>query len=290
MLSTYQLSVLYEIVRSLHVFHSPEKVYTYLVEQLSDAIKAESASVFEVDSASKKLVLRACFGPKKAELENAIHKLDLPLGKGLAGWAAMYNQPSIVNDVRLTSRFNPAIDEAIGYKTRNTLCVPIANKDKVLGVVEFLNRQSGHFSKDEQELVMQAAKQAAVAVENSKLFAELEESRHFTDSMLSNLSGGLIAVNNQELITHFNPAAERILQMTAAEVIGKKYEETLKDYPPILKEIMLAVSARERKLRQELYCSGRKDKKSMKIGYSTFLVQDKQSEFLGAGLIFQHIE
>src|SRR5207302_1438165 len=101
-----------------------------------------------------------------------------------------FNQPVLVDNVQSEPRFSPKWDTLTGYKTKSVLCAPISNKDNVLGVIEVLNKKSSVFNRNDQDLVTAIAKQTAIALENSRLYAELNMTKNFSESVLSNLTGG----------------------------------------------------------------------------------------------------
>ncbi|MBN1310320.1 MAG: GAF domain-containing protein [Anaerolineae bacterium] len=67
----------------------------------------------------------------------------IPPGRGIAGWVAQKNQPTIVNNARADIRFYPGIDDAFKFQTNSVLAVPIVGQGRVLGVIEVLNKRSG---------------------------------------------------------------------------------------------------------------------------------------------------
>lgn len=288
MLGTYHLNTVYEILKNLHFLYQSEKIYAYLLENLVKAVDADAASLFLCNSKSKTLVLKACIGPKKKVFEIIAEELPFPFGKGICGWVAQYAQPVLCGDVQEEHRFNAQLDALTGYKTKSVLCVPIVSIDKVLGVVEILNKKSAVFNKNDMDMVALIASQAAIALENAHLYTELEMTRNFSESILSNLTGGLIAVGADETITHFNPVAEKILLLSSSELVGQKCNEALKAYPAICGEIIKTLKSREKIVRQEMCCR-RPDGTSIKIGYSTFAMLDLVRNIIGAGIVFQNL-
>lgn len=288
MLGTYHLSILYDILKDLHFLHQSEKIYSYLLENTVKALDSEAASLFVADPKNENLRLRASIGPKKNMLELIAEELPFPYGKGICGWVAKYNQPIIIEDARADSRFNPQVDTLTGYRTKSILCAPLSNKDQVLGVIEILNKKSSAFNKNDMDLVTVIARQAAIALENGRLYTELEAHQNFNESILGNLSGGVIAIDDKWNVTHLNPSAEQILFLSAVQSIGKSVSEVLKNYPSVYKEIVDTLTAKEKKFHQQIACV-RTDQSEIQIGYSTFLIQDRLRKLLGAGIIFQNL-
>lgn len=99
----------------------------------------------------------------------------LRLGEGFSGWVALHGKPLAVADVRKDPRAKFAdLTEGLGY--RSLLCVPLRRGSECLGTLEVLTRELRHFSAEEQELMAAFADQAAVAIENARLFEEARAS------------------------------------------------------------------------------------------------------------------
>src|SRR5262245_51770530 len=95
----------------------------------------------------------------------------LRLGEGFSGWVALHGKPLAVPDIRKDPRARFAdLSEGLGY--RSFLCVPLRRGSECLGTLEVLTKEPRHFSAEEQELMAAFADQAAVAIENARLFQE----------------------------------------------------------------------------------------------------------------------
>jgi PAS domain S-box-containing protein len=285
MLGTYHLTVLYDILNDLHFLYDSDKIYAFLLENIMKAMDADAASLFIADSKQGSLFLRACIGPKKSQLELVAEELPFPYGKGVCGWVAKFNQPIVIDNVQADQRFNPQVDTLTGYKTKSVLCVPISNMDEVLGVIEILNKKSAAFNKNDQDLVALIAKQAAIAMENGRLYTELKAAKNFSESVLANLISGFIAVDAEGTVTHMNAPAEKILLLSAQDCLGHKFSEAFKSYSLINGEVIGCLKDKETKNRKEMSL-GRSDKTVIHLGYSTFPVLDGE-KVLGASIIFK---
>jgi sigma-B regulation protein RsbU (phosphoserine phosphatase) len=91
----------------------------------------------------------------------------IPCYEGIAGWVAEHREPVIVNNVRIDPRFSPQVDESFGFETRNLVCVPLIARDKVLGVIEVLNKAGGQdFAEADVDLLSLLAVIAAIALDD----------------------------------------------------------------------------------------------------------------------------
>jgi len=76
----------------------------------------------------------------------------IPAGEGIAGWAVNNRKPLIVEKAQMDERFFGGVDKKHEFKTRNILAVPIIGGDRILGVLEVLNKEHGmNFTEDDQD-------------------------------------------------------------------------------------------------------------------------------------------
>jgi len=142
-----------------------------IMKTSAEVMKAEVASLLLIDSATKELVFRVALGGKGSALEE---KFRVKMGEGIAGSVAKTGKPLVVNDVRNDPRFAKRFDRSTGFITKAILCVPLKAKNKIIGVLQAINPvgRKGFCSSD-LDLFETFAHQAAVAIENAKLHAEM---------------------------------------------------------------------------------------------------------------------
>jgi signal transduction histidine kinase len=104
-----------------------------------------------------------------------IHEIRLKIPEGIAGWVAKTGETVNIPDAYSDDRFNRDVDKASGYRTRSLLTMPMQNAHgKVVGVVQVLNKSGGRaFDQDDEDLLRALTSQAAVSIENSKLYQSL---------------------------------------------------------------------------------------------------------------------
>src|SRR5262249_28742212 len=103
----------------------------------------------------------------------AMEAIVVPLEGSLAGWVVQHGQPVLVEDTSNDPRFFRRVDDTVGNSTRNLLGVPMIAHNKVIGVVEAINKREGrHWSDDDVDTLTTLAAQAAVAIENARLFQQ----------------------------------------------------------------------------------------------------------------------
>ncbi len=126
-------------------------------------------------------------------------------------------------------------ESIIAFNLRSILCVPLKVKSELIGVIYTDNRiRTGIFSEADRDLLLSFADQAAVAIENARLFSSLKrtleevtELKNLMDDVFASIVSGVITADVQDQITLCNRAASTILGHTSAEIVGKKIEEIL---------------------------------------------------------------
>ncbi len=151
-------------------------------------------------------------------------------------------EPVLTTNAQEDPRFGGQ-ESIIAYNLRSILCVPLKVKSELTGVIYADNRvRSGIFSEAERDLLTAFANQAAVAIENARLFAslrqtlaEVTELKNLMDNIFASIASGVITANIHDQITLCNRAAEKIIGRTTADIIGHRLDEIM---PSISDQIM----------------------------------------------------
>ncbi len=149
-------------------------------------------------------------------------QIRLPNHLGIAG-AVFTTEKSInIPYAYADLRFNPAFDKKTGFFTRSILCVPVINKQgKTIGVTQVLNKRGGPFSNEDEARLRAFTAQVSIALENAKLFADVQNMKNYNEAMLESMSNGLITLDGAEKIVTCNAAGLRILQVTAEQILDQ---------------------------------------------------------------------
>jgi putative nucleotidyltransferase with HDIG domain len=142
------------------------------IEAATQLMRAETGSLLLIDEKKGELRFEVALGDK----EETIKTITLRLGEGIAGWVAQKGKPLIVNHPEEDRRFYKGVDGRTEFKTRNLICVPVKVKEKVIGVLEAINKQDGvDFDQEDLALFASLADQVAIALDNARLYQEQEE-------------------------------------------------------------------------------------------------------------------
>jgi GAF domain-containing protein len=133
-----------------------------VVEVARAIFGAKASSIFILDEENDELVFEAIAGPGADTLIGQ----RFPSSTGIAGWVLVTRQPLVIEDVTEDPRFAKDFAETTGYVPRGLMAVPLLHEERVLGVLEVLDRpHSSQFSLVEMDLLGLFANQAAIALD-----------------------------------------------------------------------------------------------------------------------------
>lgn len=168
-----KLSALQEVSDLIIAQLEIDEVLDRIMDIILKVMQTDAGTLMLIDELEKCLIFKIT----KGEKADAIKGYKLKLGEGIAGWVAQTGKPAMIPDVSKEPRFKPEIDEEIKYKTYNILCMPMKVKDRIIGVVEVINKLDKEpFSMDDSDLLTALANQSALVIENNKLLEHLQTS------------------------------------------------------------------------------------------------------------------
>ncbi len=150
-----------------------EQVLERLLQVTTQIIGAEGSSVWLFDEDfPEQLICRAAFHP--GNVDSLINQ-HVKLGQGVAGWVAQSGESAVVNQVQQDGRFYAEIDTKIGFSTVSILAVPLQLRDKIMGVLEVVNKIEGHFLEDDQAIAETLAASASIAIDNAYMVQTMKQ-------------------------------------------------------------------------------------------------------------------
>ena len=165
---TRRLEVLYETARDLGGTLRLDDLLDRILARALDALRSEVGSILVVDEEDGEwLRLRISRGLVGVQPET----IRVRIGQGISGWVAQHRQPLFVEDVEADPRFARRSDER--YTTRSLVSAPLLARDRLIGVMNVNNKREGApFTRDDLDLLVAIASQAAMAIANATLHEE----------------------------------------------------------------------------------------------------------------------
>jgi signal transduction histidine kinase/putative methionine-R-sulfoxide reductase with GAF domain len=146
-----------------------DQLLELILDKITEAVEADRATLYLLDEANDELVSRIAQGQD-------VRSIRLKIGHGIAGHVARTGKPLHVRDAYKDPRFSPEWDMLSGYRTRSILAAPMKNHlGKTIGVVQVLNKKDGEFTDDDAEILAALSTQAAVSIDNSRLFMSVTQ-------------------------------------------------------------------------------------------------------------------
>lgn len=201
-----------------------KKLLTIIMELAGKVVDAEASSLLLLDEDTGELYFDVAIGEKADEMK----RVRLAPGEGIAGWCAAHNRSLVVEDVTKDARWTKRSDQSSGFETKSIICVPMRCKGRILGVVEGINaRGREFFTEDDLPLFEAFANQAAVALENARLFTKLTQENEKISAAFNGMSDAVFVTDGNCRILQSNKLACNLVN--SENLDSKPVEKVLGD-------------------------------------------------------------
>ncbi len=170
--------------------------------------------------------------PKRRELFSQVGEglgaiqIRLPNNAGIAGAVFTTGETINIPHAYADLRFNPSFDRKTGFFTRSILCTPIVNKSgNIIGVTQVLNKRGGPFTDEDESRLKAFTAQVSIALENAKLFGDVQNMKNYNDSILQSMTNAVITLDEDGKIITCNAAGFRIMKIADEDIVGKSFED-----------------------------------------------------------------
>jgi signal transduction histidine kinase len=203
---------LLEISTTLSSTLDLKQLLLMVIDTVTDLTDTEASSMLLVDRTTGKLHFAAATGMQPPREEMVV-----PMEGSLAGWIVRNGQPLILDDVQQDGRHYAAVDSTTQFVTRDMLGVPLITRGEVIGALEAINKRNGKGYTEQDVALMQAlASQAAVAIENARLF-------HQTDliaELMHEVKTPLLSITtaSELLARQSDPAGQELLVLIQKQI------------------------------------------------------------------------
>ncbi len=239
-----QVSLFYQIGQNLASSLDLDRVLRDTIELTTVILDAEAATLFLLDPERNELV----FAIPTGEKEEILREFRIPVGQGIAGWVVQTGQSVLVNDVRRDPRFLRQVDSQTGFTTRNVLCVPLQYQGRITGALETINKRgTAGFTQEDLQWLTTLATQAAIAIENARLYESLRQERDRIIAVQEEVRHRLARA------LHDGPAQDLARLLLDIDYIRRLLEKQPENVPAILDEMEQIARRANREVRQFLF-------------------------------------
>jgi two-component system, NtrC family, sensor kinase len=189
------------------------KLLDELLHVIRDLFHYPHAAILLVDETGKRLFLQASRGYRKkvgSDFQIAIDK------EGITGWVAAHKKPLVVPDVRRDPRYIEGIVHG-----RSEIAVPLLIGKRLIGVLDVESEKVNAFSRRDLRILSLFATQAAVAIENARLYQECKEAKDRLQKLIESSSDAITTADNRGRLVFWSKGAEAIFGYKASEVLGQ---------------------------------------------------------------------
>lgn len=205
-----KLVKLIKCLQHLNSFLTANESIDYLIEVICPLMECDRASVFLIDESTGEL------WSKKAKGTSG--QIRIPYGTGIVGAAIVEGKTINIPDAYEDKRFNKNVDIMNNYRTKTILCVPLKDKKgKILGACQAINKKSGIFSQDDEEILKIVAEQSAVMLQYSKNFEVSVLTQHTLRNILTDEIKILKSNNSLEFIKEAELSIKKIFNTENAK-------------------------------------------------------------------------
>lgn len=211
-----------EISQQLNSTYDLASLLKKIVSAAEELIETEAASIMLLDEGTGKLRFAIASNIKPHEMEDIV----VPLEGSIAGWIVTHGEPRVIEDVAQETNHWQGVDDAIEFHTRNLLGVPMRTHDKVIGVLQAVNKANEQrFTDDDIIMLRTLASQAGVAIENARLFQQsdfIAEMVHELRTPLAALKASTTLLERPDLpddkrtsiVTTMRNETQRLIELT----------------------------------------------------------------------------
>jgi len=192
----FRLARLVEISVTLNSTLEPQRLLQFIIQSAADLVECEAASILLVDDNTHQLSIAAATGSHPDELA----RIPVPPEGSIAGTIAREDRPLIINEVGSDARHYREVGEKVSFQVRSLVGVPMRIREKVIGVLEAVNKRQGVFGEADLQTLSIIASQAAVAMNNANLVSALQGA-YAELGKLDKLKSDFIAIASHELRT-----------------------------------------------------------------------------------------
>lgn len=272
------VALLLEVSRLLSSKLELSELLHIIIPLAAKVLNADRASLFLVDEATQELYFDVAMG-----LPPEVSKIRLKMGQGIAGTCAKERKAVIIADARKDPRWYRKADEKSGYVTRSIIAVPLLHRGRLIGVAQGLNKLEGTFTLGDLRAFEAFASQAAVAIENARLFNSLKEERRKLGTLLNEMRDAALLTDGTGGILLANAAAKAFFAQAGSSATLESAVEGMAIEPSIANILRSPAEVVEFEARRET------PKRLVLAGTATRIAREAQGGSPGRVVVFRDI-
>jgi len=274
-------STLLEVFKAVSSELNLNKLIKVVMNKAAEITNADRSSLFLVDEETGELWTIFAKG-----LENKTVRTK----KGIVAHVAKTKKSLIVNDPYKHPLFNASVDKKTKYITKSILSVPVFNaKNEVLGVIQAINKHGNDFNTDDLDILKGFASQIRIAIENAKLFDQIQGMKNHLDILVQNLDNGIVTVDKSLKINTVNDTFNTMFGLKKSEDLTNTHIDTLQEkLKPLFDYCKETIDSGVKNYHEEINIKIN-PKKSVTVNLSILPMLDAKENIIGAIVVFNDV-
>jgi len=274
-------STLLEVFKAVSSELNLNKLIQVIMNKAAEITNADRSSLFLVDEETGELWTVFAKG-----LENNIVRTK----KGIVAQVAKRKKALIVNNPYKHPLFDASVDRKTKYKTKSILSVPVFNaENKVLGVIQAINKNENNFNSADLDILTGFASQIRIAIENAKLFDQIQGMKNHLNILVQNLDNGIVTIDESLKINTINHTFNKMFGLKETQDLTDIHISDLNNtLKPLFSYCQETITTGEKNYQEELKVKIN-SKTFVTVNVSLLPMQDTKGKVVGAIAVFNDI-
>eukprot|EP00697_Spironema_sp_BW2_P010966 gnl/Spiro4/26516_TR13196_c0_g1_i1.p1 gnl/Spiro4/26516_TR13196_c0_g1~~gnl/Spiro4/26516_TR13196_c0_g1_i1.p1 ORF type:complete len:1451 (-),score=397.27 gnl/Spiro4/26516_TR13196_c0_g1_i1:80-4432(-) len=200
-----------------------------IMARSKELLNADRCTLFLLDRDREELWSRVSDGVKEIRIKST---------QGIAGHVATKGETLNIPEAYDDPRFNKAIDTQTGYRTKTILCMPMVDEHgEVIGVTQMINKKTGVFENEDENLLASFSSQAAVAIQKAKVFQETIRVRNQLNAILTSITSLILTLDENGRLLDANRNPLNLLGVSQDEMKDASFRDWLSLNPEFVNNI-----------------------------------------------------
>jgi len=231
-----ELETLYDIARVLNSTLEFDQVLRLVMEQVIQFVNAERGFLALINPMTNELDFTIALDKQGQTIDRSAYRNS----RGTVIRVVKTREPILTDDAQIDDAFKKQ-ESIMAYGIRSIMCAPLVVRDHCIGAVYVDSRINANlFSPKHRELLLAFCHQAAIAIDNARLFADLtrtirqvNEDKQYMDNIFASIANGVITTDSSGIVTTFNGAAAKTLRMDPKSAIGRHHRDVFAARPQV---------------------------------------------------------
>jgi PAS domain S-box-containing protein len=217
-----EMAALAEVGRDVASTLDPATVLERIAGHARELLAAGSSGVYLLQPDGRTLRVIAAVG----DVADVLLGYEIEVGTGIVGHIVQSGVAGRIEDTTEDPRTVHILGTDETQEGEKLMVAPLLVQERAMGALAvWRDPRDQVFSQDDLNFLVGLAQQAAIAIENARLFAEVEGQKQFSESLVQNSPVAIVTADRAGRVSSWNPAAERLFGFSQAEALGHDLDE-----------------------------------------------------------------